>query len=453
MTSQSAVEETRRCLKNIEQFDPLVNAYVHVMPEDALKEAEAIDQAHLQGISSGVLGGMPISVKDCIDVAGVPCTNGSTFFKDYVPEQDALIVQRLRNAGAVILGKTNLHEFAYGSTTQNPHYGSTRNPWDLDRIPSGSSGGAGASVAAQMCIGAVGSDTGGSVRTPAAINGVTGLRPSMGSIPMTGSFTRICPAIDTVGPLGVSVQVVARMFAAMAGYDDEDLYSVKKEQPEFLDILNQSVEGCRIGLPRKFFFENLEEGVGDAVETGAAQLAELGAEIVEVELEDAEQAQQSVMPMVWADAYEYHRDRAENTPECFGRDVLDRILLGREVSGRDYAAALRARESWNRTVDRVLEGVDVILTPTTPITAPLIQDSGDMLSTTHHLTRFTYLFSWSGLPGLSVPCGFTKTGLPIGMLLNGRPWEEKLLFRIGNCYQDNTDWHKRTAPLLRAGIE
>mgnify|MGYP003311668485 FL=1 len=157
--------------------------------------------------------------------------------------------------------------------------------------------------------------------------------------------------------------------------------------------------------------------------------------------------------MVWADAYEYHRDRAENTPECFGRDVLDRILLGREVSGRDYAAALRARESWNRTVDRVLEGVDVILTPTTPITAQLIQDSGDMLSTTHHLTRFTYLFSWSGLPGLSVPCGFTKTGLPIGMLLNGRPWEEKLLFRIGNCYQDNTDWHKRTAPLLRAGIE
>ena len=180
MASQSAVEETRRCLDNIEQFDSLVNAYIVVIAESALKEAEAIDQARENGISSGVLNGLPISVKDCIDVAGIPCTNGSSFFADYVPEEDALIVRRLRNAGAVILGKTNLHEFAYGSTTQNPHYGSTRNPWDLDRIPSGSSGGAGASVAAKMCVGAVGSDTGGSVRTPAAINGVTGLRPSMG---------------------------------------------------------------------------------------------------------------------------------------------------------------------------------------------------------------------------------------------------------------------------------
>ncbi len=453
MASQSAVEETRRCLDNIEQLDSLVNAYIVVIAESALKEAEAIDQAREKGISSGVLNGLPISVKDCIDVAGIPCTNGSSFFADYVPEEDALIVQRLRNAGAVILGKTNLHEFAYGSTTQNPHYGSTRNPWDLDRIPSGSSGGAGASVAAQMCVGAVGSDTGGSVRTPAAINGVTGLRPSMGSIPMTGSFTRICPAIDTVGPLGESVEIVARMFAAMAGYDDKDLYSVNKEQPEFLDILDRSIEGCRIGLPRKFFLENLEEGVGSAVEAGAHKLAELGAEIVEVELKDAEHAQQSVMPMVWADAYEYHRDRAENSPEGFGRDVLDRILLGREVSGRDYAAALRTREMWNRTVDRILEQVDVILTPTAPITAPSIEESGDMLSTTHHLTRFTYLFSWSGLPGLSVPCGFTEAGMPIGMLLNGRPWEETLLFQIGSRYQNDTDWHKRTPSLLSASVE
>ena len=393
MATQSAVEETRRCLNNIERFDSLVNAYIVVVAESARKEAEPIDQAREQGISNGVLNGIPISVKDCIDVAGIPCTNGSRFFEDYVPEEDALIVQRLRKAGAVILGKTNLHEFAYGSTTQNPHYGSTRNPWNLDRIPSGSSGGAGASVAAQMCVGAVGSDTGGSVRTPAAINGVTGLRPSMGSIPMTGSYTRICPAIDTVGPLGANVEIVARMFVAMAGYDDQDLYSVKKEQPEILDSLDHGIEGCRIGLPRQFFLENLEEGVGSAVEAGAHKLAELGAEIVEVELKGAEYAQQSVMPMVWADAYEYHRDRAENSPERFGRDVLDRILLGREISGRDYAAALRARESWNRTIDRTLEQVDVILTPTTPITAPSIEESGDMLSTTHHLTRFTYLFS------------------------------------------------------------
>jgi len=450
MTGQSAIEETRRCLNNIERFDSVVNAFISVLAESALREAESIDRAREQGAVSGLLAGVPISVKDCIDVAGTPCTNGSTFFADYVPEIDALVVQRLRQAGAVILGKTNLHEFAYGSTTQNPHYGSTRNPWDLDRIPSGSSGGAGASVAAQMCVGAVGSDTGGSVRTPAAINGVSGLRPSMGSIPMTGSFTRICPAIDTVGPLGESVEIVARMFAVMAGYDDDDLYSVCREQPDFLGSLDNGIKGIRIGLPQKFFLEDLEEGVGSAVEASAQRLAALGADIVEIELEGAEYAQQSVMPMVWADAYEYHRERVESAPEKFGRDVLDRILLGRDITGCDYAAALRARERWNRTVDRTLEQVDVILTPTTPITAPLVEESSDMLSTTHHLTRFTYLFSWAGLPGLSVPCGFTSAGMPIGMLLNGRPWEETLLFQIGHSYQNDTDWHSRRPPLLNA---
>lgn len=450
MTGQSAIEETRRCLNNIERFDSVVNAFISVLAESALREAESIDRAREQGAVSGLLAGVPISVKDCIDVAGTPCTNGSTFFADYVPEIDALVVQRLRQAGAVILGKTNLHEFAYGSTTQNPHYGSTRNPWDLDRIPSGSSGGAGASVAAQMCVGAVGSDTGGSVRTPAAINGVSGLRPSMGSIPMTGSFTRICPAIDTVGPLGESVEIVARLFAVMAGYDDDDLYSVRREQPDFLGSLDNGIKGIRIGLPQKFFLEDLEEGVGSAVEASAQRLAALGADIVEIELEGAEHAQQSVMPMVWADAYEYHRERVESAPEKFGRDVLDRILLGRDIAGCDYAAALRARERWNRTVDRTLEQVDVILTPTTPITAPLVEESSDMLSTTHHLTRFTYLFSWAGLPGLSVPCGFTSAGMPIGMLLNGRPWEETLLFQIGHSYQNDTDWHSRRPPLLNA---
>ena len=450
MTGQSAIEETRRCLNNIERFDSVVNAFISVLAESALREAESIDRAREQGAVSGLLAGVPISVKDCIDVAGTPCTNGSTLFADYVPEIDALVVQRLRQAGAVILGKTNLHEFAYGSTTQNPHYGSTRNPWDLDRIPSGSSGGAGASVAAQMCVGAVGSDTGGSVRTPAAINGVSGLRPSMGSIPMTGSFTRICPAIDTVGPLGESVEIVARLFAVMAGYDDDDLYSVRREQPDFLGSLDNGIKGIRIGLPQKFFLEDLEEGVGSAVEASAQRLAALGADIVEIELEGAEHAQQSVMPMVWADAYEYHRERVESAPEKFGRDVLDRILLGRDITGRDYAAALRARERWNRTVDRTLEQVDVILTPTTPITAPLVEESSDMLSTTHHLTRFTYLFSWAGLPGLSVPCGFTSAGMPIGMLLNGRPWEETLLFQIGHSYQNDTDWHSRRPPLLNA---
>ncbi len=448
METQTVLTQVKRCLDNIDRFDQQVNAFIAVLSETALEEAQQADDNYAGGGGAGLLAGVPISVKDCIDVAGVRCTNGSLFFKDYVPERDALIVQRLRKAGAVIVGKTNLHEFAYGSTTQNPHYGPTRNPWDLTRIPSGSSGGAGASLAADMCVGAVGSDTGGSVRTPAAINGVTGLRPTMGSIPMTGSFTRICPAIDTVGPLGKSVDIVARMFTAMAGYDDDDIYSVRHSWDDAFQEMSSGIAGLRIGLPRHFFFDDLEPGIGDAVEEAATQMGQLGAVISEIELEGAGSAQQDVMPMVWADAYEYHRERVEDAPELFGQDVRDRILLGRDISGRDYAAALRARERWNRVVDRALQEVDVILTPTTPRVAPSIEASSDMLATTHHLTRFTYLFSWSGLPGLSIPCGFTANELPIGVLLNGRPYEEGVLFRIGSDYQANTDWHQRKPPLL-----
>ena len=448
METQTVLTQVKRCLDNIDRFDQQVNAFIAVLSETALEEAQQADDNYAGGGGAGLLAGVPISVKDCIDVAGVRCTNGSLFFKDYVPERDALIVQRLRKAGAVIVGKTNLHEFAYGSTTQNPHYGPTRNPWDLTRIPSGSSGGAGASLAADMCVGAVGSDTGGSVRTPAAINGVTGLRPTMGSIPMTGSFTRICPAIDTVGPLGKSVDIVARMFTAMAGYDDDDIYSVRHSWSDAFQEMSSGIAGLRIGLPRHFFFDDLEPGIGDAVEEAATQMGQLGAVISEIELEGADSAQQDVMPMVWADAYEYHRERVEDAPELFGQDVRDRILLGRDISGRDYAAALRARERWNRVVDRALQDVDVILTPTTPRVAPSIEASSDMLATTHHLTRFTYLFSWSGLPGLSIPCGFTANELPIGVLLNGRPYEEGVLFRIGSDYQANTDWHQRKPPLL-----
>ena len=452
MKTHTAVDELRRCLGNIERFDQQVNAFISVLSDTALAEAQHADEEFAGGGGKGLLAGVPVSVKDCVDVAGVRCTNGSLFFKDYVPERDALIVQRLRRAGAVIVGKTNLHEFAYGSTTQNPHYGPTRNPWDLTRIPSGSSGGAGAALAADMCVGAVGSDTGGSVRTPAAINGVTGLRPTMGSIPMTGSFTRICPAIDTVGPLGKSVDIVARMFVVMAGYDDDDPYSVRHSWDDAFRQMADGMTGLRIGMPRRFFFEGLEPGIGEAVEEAATQMAQLGAVITEIELEGADSAQQDVMPMVWADAYEYHRERAEGAPELFGQDVLDRILLGRDISGRDYAAALRARERWNRVIDRALQDVDVILTPTTPGAAPLVESSTDMLATTHHLTRFTYLFSWPGLPGLSIPCGFTAEGLPIGALLNSRPYEEGALFRIGSAYQASTDWHHRKPPLLSETI-
>lgn len=451
--SLSAVETTRRCLDTIARLNETVNAFITVMPEQALADAAAVDDALARGEWPGVLAGMPISVKDCIDVAGVPCTNGSLFYRDYVPNEDAPVVQRLRRAGAIVVGKTNLHEFCFGATTQNPHFGAARNPWDLDRIPSGSSGGAAIALATDMCVGAVGSDTGGSTRVPGAVNGVSAHRPTVGAIPMSGSKTQLCPAIDTVGPMARSVVDVARMFAVMAFYDHDDLTSVPHEWDDFLVRLDDGIEGLRIGLPGNYFFEDLAPGVGVAVKEAADTLASMGADLRDVRLEGAEEAHGRVMPMVWADVYEFHRDRVEHHPEMFGDDVLNRILLGRSVSGADYAAALRWRERWNRVVDGVLRDVDAILTPTTPIPAPLISDSTDMLATTHHLTRFTFPFSWAGVPGISIPCGFTKDGLPIGMQLHGRRWEDGLLFRIGAAFQRQTDWHRRRPPLLATGDE
>ena len=443
-----SAEVTESCLDHIDRFDGEINAYITVMADSARQQASAVESQIKRGDIQGLLAGMPVSVKDCIDVAGVPCTNGSQFFKNYVPNEDASIVTALRAAGAVIVGKTNLHEFAFGSTTQNPHFGPTRNPWNTDHIPSGSSGGAGAAVAARMCVGAVGSDTGGSVRTPAALNGVTGLRPSLGSIPMSGSKTQICPAIDTVGPLGLSVDIVARLFAVMAFYDDTDVNSVYHTWDNYLAKLGHGVADLTLGLPEAYFFDDLGPGVGEAVEAGARLLEKAGAKLKPVRLEAAETVHADVMPMVWADAYQYHRDRVEGEPERFGQDVRDRLRLGRDVSGRDYAEALRHKARWNRTVDRVFSEVDIILTPTSPVTAPSLIDSQNMLATTHHLTRFTFPFSWACLPGLSVPCGLSSEGLPIGMLLNGRPFEEGVLFRAGYAYQSETDWHRKTPPLL-----
>lgn len=444
----NAVANTEACLANIERHNADTNAYITVMATQALEQAAALDAAAARGERGGLLAGLPISVKDCIDVAGVPCTNGSLFFKDYVPNDDAPIVAALKRAGAVIIGKTNLHEFCYGATTQNPHFGAARNPWDLDRIPSGSSGGAAAALASDMCIGAVGSDTGGSVRVPAAVVGVSALRPTVGAIPMSGSKTQLSPAIDTTGPMARSAEDLARLFAVMAFYDDDDPTSVAHQWENYLPRLGEGIGGVRIGVPENHFFDNLAAGVGTAVRGAAEKLSALGAELVPIHLDGAETIHGRVMPMVWADLYHFHRERVETQAELFGEDVLGRILLGKDVTGADYADALRHREQWNRALDRCFRSVDVLLCPTTPVAAPLAKESADMVATTHRLTAFTFPFSWAGVPGISLPCGFTSDGLPVGVQITARKWQEGLLLRIGAAYQSATDWHTRRAPLL-----
>jgi aspartyl-tRNA(Asn)/glutamyl-tRNA(Gln) amidotransferase subunit A len=427
----AAVEHVDSCLDRIERLDGRLHAFVTVTPEQARAAAAATAHAPLHGLV--------VALKDNIDVAGVRTASGSRFFAEHVPERDAPVWARLRAAGAALAGKTNLHEFAYGATTQNPHWGECRNPWALDRIPGGSSGGSGAAVAAGMCDVALGTDTGGSVRIPASLCGVSGLRPTFGRVPNRGIFP-VAASYDTCGPLARSVADVARAFRVAAGYDDEDPTSRDGEAASALPVGR-----LRIGVPTAFFFDDVEPDVERAVRAVADALAALGARLVELELPGAAEVVAANAPVVLAEALSVHADRLDGQPELFGDDVRRRLELGRSVTGVEYALGVEERRRWRRTVARAWERVDVVLSPATAIVAPSAE--GETLATTRELTRLTWPWSIAGGPALSVPCGFSGDGLPIVLQLAAAPWHEEIVLALGEAYQQVTDWHLREPPL------
>jgi aspartyl-tRNA(Asn)/glutamyl-tRNA(Gln) amidotransferase subunit A len=390
---------------------------------------------------------MPVAVKDNIDVAGVRTTVGSRFFEGYVPSEDSEAVRRMRDAGAVIVGKTMLHEFAYGVTCVNEFYGNCRNPWDIDRIPGGSSGGSGAALGADLCIGALGSDTGGSVRIPAHLNGVSALRPTFGSVSSRGVFP-ICWTFDTAGPMARSMTDVAQMYAVMAGYDLEDPRSEDRPIPDPLERLEAGVEGVRIGIPTEFFFDGLEPGIEDRVRAAAQQFADLGAEVVDMSLPASARANEICSLMIRADALALHRERYENERELFGEDVPRRLALGYEIAGWQYAELAQQMYEWRREMRRIFrDQIDLVLTPTAAATAPL-REGAEMIATTAALTRFTYPWSLAHMPAISLPCGLANNGMPVGVQIGADQWQDRLLLRAGVAYQRATDWHLRRPPVL-----
>jgi aspartyl-tRNA(Asn)/glutamyl-tRNA(Gln) amidotransferase subunit A len=444
----SSAELTEHYLARIEALDGAVKSYVTVTPELARAQAAAADEARERGVSLGPLHGLPVAIKDNIATAGVRTTIGSAFYADHVPDEDATVAAKLREAGAVVLGKVALHEFAFGATTQNPHHGKCRNPWDLDRVPGGSSGGSGASVAAGLCAMALGTDTGGSVRIPSCLNGITGIRPTIGRV----SNRHVYPVswtFDTVGPMAHTVDVVARSLSVIAGYDHTDPLSVSRPSEDFTASLGQGVKGLRIGLPRTFYFEEADPEVVDGVRAAGEELAALGAEVFELDLPGAADALEAGATIIRGDAFAVHRDRLREQPERYGEDVRKRLLQCESVTGADYARAREQGRRWTRDVDTAFQSVDAILTPVAGTTAP-IADQAEMIETTRRLTRFTYGFTLAGLPGLAVPCGLSTEGLPLGLQLVAAPWQEALLLRIGAAYQGATDWHTRRPSLAVA---
>ena len=436
----SASELVDAVLARIAARDAALGAFITVTPEDARRRAALADPG-------SPLAGVPLALKDLFDVAGVPTTGGSALFATNVPSADGEVARRLFDAGAVNLGKTNLHEWAFGVTTDNPHFGRTRNPWAPDRIPGGSSGGSAAALVAGMCFGSIGSDTGGSIRIPASLCGIVGLKPTYGRVSLRGAIP-LAWSLDHPGPMARTVRDVALLLGIVAGYDAGDPVSQDVPVDDYLADIESGVGGLRIGVVRGRFFERLNAdeqpspAVAAAVRAGVDVLAREGAHVEELELPRTDDLRNAQLVTIGTEAAAYHRERIASDRAGYGADVARRIDLGATRTGAEYALARRTRDELRRAYADALAPWDAIVLPTTPITAPL-RAGQDAVAAAAVLTAYTSPFNLVGLPAISLPCGVDEGGLPIGMQLVARPWAEARLVRVARAYERATSWHER----------
>jgi aspartyl-tRNA(Asn)/glutamyl-tRNA(Gln) amidotransferase subunit A len=435
----SPVELTQACLARIERLNPALNAFITVTADEALRQARDAEAEIRKGKWRGPLHGVPIALKDLFDTAGVRTTAASAVFKDRVPQEDAEVVRRLRAAGAVLLGKLNMHEFAYGATSVATFFGPVHNPWKLDSIAGGSSGGSAAAVAAGLCYGALGSDTGGSIRQPAAYCGIAGLKPTYGRVSTRGVIP-LSWSLDHAGPMCRSVGDCALLLQAIAGYDPEDNNSVDAPVPDYAQALRTRAPSIRLGLPRKLFFEQVDPEIEAAVTQAIDVLRKLTPGIRDVQVPAYQP-----LPVLGAEAYAYHAAYMAKTPELYQPATRDRLETGAKVTAPAYIEARRELDRLRRAVREVFTEADVLITPTTPIPPDTIAAAikADVPPRTTPSLRNTSPFDVYGLPTISVPCGFSGSGLPIGVQISGPPFGEPVVLALAHAYEQATDWHTR----------
>jgi aspartyl-tRNA(Asn)/glutamyl-tRNA(Gln) amidotransferase subunit A len=446
----SAVELTQNYLERIAQLNPGLNAYITVSQERALDDARQADAEIAAGKLRGPLHGIPIALKDLYDTAGIRTTGGSLILADNIPQHDCTAAQKLRAAGTILLGKLNTHEFAYGVTTNNPHTGPTRNPWNREHIPAGSSGGSGAAIAAGLATATLGTDTGGSIRMPASACGVVGLKPTYGRVSKAGVIP-LSYLFDHVGPITRSVADAALMLGAIAGYDPADPTTVRTGVPDYTQGLQSSLQGLKVGVPRDYFFSHLEDEVAAAVEQSLEVLRSLGAQVHELDIPGVEAGLESVVGVVLAEAQEIHSQALQTRLQDFGAD-LQQILSSPSPDTPTLMRALRERDKFSACVRQAMETVDVLVTPATPLVAPpigqdIVRYGGKEESIFMAMIRCTAPFNCTGNPAMSLPCGFTSAGLPVGLQIVGRHFDEATVLRVGHAYEQATPWHKKLPAL------
>jgi aspartyl-tRNA(Asn)/glutamyl-tRNA(Gln) amidotransferase subunit A len=434
----SAVEVTEAHLARIERLNPTLNAFVTVMAAEAREAARRAAAELRAGRWRGPLHGVPIGLKDIFDTAGVRTTHGSSFYRDNVPTQDAEAVRRLKDAGAVPIGKCNTHEFAAGSTTNNPWYGPTRNPWALDRSPGGSSGGSGAAVAAFLCPGATGTDTGGSIRGPAACCGIVGLKPTYGRVSLRGIYPNAL-SLDHAGPLTRTARDAGLLLGAMAGYDRHDPTSADVPVPDFTADIDAGVGGLRLARCPDLHFMELDSAVTRALDEATSVLGALGAKIETVSFPLASEVQATREALSRGEFLALHRARFAAHPEGYGADLHPRFAEGGRVTVDDYVRACRMREAIRRELDEILRVVDALVLPVAPCEAPLIATGASRVNgkdvTFASGLAMRQVINVAGLPAVAVPIGFGEAGLPLSMQIVGPAWSEAHILRIAHAYE------------------
>jgi aspartyl-tRNA(Asn)/glutamyl-tRNA(Gln) amidotransferase subunit A len=449
----SPVDLVEASLARIEALEPALNSFITLLPEKAMEEAKEAEREIQAGQYRGPLHGIPVGLKDLFYVKGVRNTSGSKIFDRFIPDYDSTLALRLREAGTILLGKLNLHQFAYGPTGENPDYGNMHNPWNLERITGGSSGGSASATASGQCTFAMGTDTGGSIRIPSALCGLVGLKPTYGRLSRYG-ITVLSWSLDHAGPMARTVEDCALVMNAVAGYDPRDPSSTDRVMPDFTQSLAEKIKGLRVGVPREFFEDPIDSEVESFVRNAIGRLGKLGATIHEISWSMYHESKAISSTVQMAEATAYHsqlmkQHRAELDPK-----VRLRLEAGSFISAVDYVQAQRARRLFYQQSCDLFKKVDLLAGPTVPMTAcnigtDEVQIGNTRMGVIAALTQHTRPYNLNGFPAITVPCGFSKNGLPVGFQLAGRPFDEETVLRAAFAYEQATEWHQRRPPISK----